>query len=78
VVNQPATDATSTDAVSYDVLEAEAIRWEGYADELQRRQEELGDWRGKSEDGYRLAAAVVDAEPPELFLSILEQVRALA
>jgi putative ATP-dependent endonuclease of the OLD family len=77
LLDYPPTSATRTHAVFHDTLETESARWPGYADELRRRQIQLGDWRGKSEDGYRLAAAGVLAEPPDIFVSIVERVRAL-
>jgi hypothetical protein len=77
IVDDPRTTIAATYAVFHDTLEAEAAQWQGYAGELLRRQEELGDWRGKSEDGYRLAAASLAADPPEAFVSLLQRVRSL-
>jgi putative ATP-dependent endonuclease of the OLD family len=77
-VGAPETSVAQTHAVFHDVLETEVAEWKGYAEELERSQYELGDWRGKSEDGYRLAAAGVQGGPPQVFLSILENVSGLA
>jgi len=77
VVDHPSTTIAEAYAVFHDTLEAEAAQWQGYSDELHGRREEIGDWRGKSEDGYRLAAARLAAEPPEAFLLLLQHVRSL-
>lgn len=65
-------------AVFHDNLEAEIANWDGYAEQCDRHKRELGDWRGKSEDVYRFAAATTAADPPEVFGSIIATVRARA
>jgi hypothetical protein len=74
----PPTTVGSTWAVLADTLEAESAQWEGYGEELERRRHELSDWRGKSEDANRLAAAAVATEPPRVFADIVNAVRSLA
>jgi hypothetical protein len=76
--DHPATTVSQEWTVFQDNLESEAMSWEGYADELERRRAELSDWRGKSEDAYRLAAASAASEPPDVFASIIAAVRMLA
>lgn len=76
--DHPATTLGESFAVFHDTLEVEADAWEGYAAALDRCRSELGDWRGKSEDVYRLAAATTGSEPPEIFVGIVEALRGLA
>jgi len=75
---QPPTTVEAAWAVFEDTLESETARWDGYIEELEHRRHELSDWRGKSEDANRLAAAAMPSDPPDVFTSIVEAVRALA
>lgn len=75
--DDPPTTVGETYAVFRDTLEAETLGWEGYPAELERCQAELGDWRRKSEDVYRLAAVTTAADPPDVFSRIVDAVRAL-
>ena len=52
--------------------------WEGYSEQRDRHKTEFGDWRGKSEDVYRYAAATTATDPPRVFLKIIQGVRAQA
>jgi putative ATP-dependent endonuclease of the OLD family len=76
--DQPDTTVSTNFAVFRDNLEDEATHWEGYQLELDRCRADLSDWRGKSEDAYRLAAASTPADPPSVFVEIIDAVRALA
>jgi putative ATP-dependent endonuclease of the OLD family len=76
--DQPETSVHTEFAVLADNLETETAAWEGYADELKRCHDELGDRRGKSEDVYRLAASRAATDPPSVFQNIILAARSLA
>ena len=75
---QPLTTVESHYAVFHDNLESETDMWEGYSEQRDRHKTEFGDWRGKSEDVYRYAAATTATDPPKVFLKIIQGVRAQA
>jgi hypothetical protein len=75
-VDYPQTDVTTQYAVFHDNLESETNMWDGYSEQRDRHKAEFGDWRGKSEDVYRFAAATTATDPPEVFLKIIQAVRA--
>jgi len=76
VQDHPDTTVGADYAVFRDQLETEASAWDGYPEQLERSKAELADWRGKSEDAYRHAAAATASAPPEVFTEILRAVRA--
>ncbi len=78
LVDHPPTTVDEHWAVFEDDLESEASAWPGFAAELESRKLQLSDWRGKSEDSYRLAASSVDANPPVVMTSIVDAVRRLS
>jgi hypothetical protein len=71
------TRVTDSYAVFADTLEAECAVWEGFAGAVETAKEELGDWREKSEDAYRQAAATLETDPPVVLADIVERIRAL-
>jgi len=72
------TTITKTYAMLADTLETEARGWSGFEATAATARDDLGDWREKSEDAYRQAAASVEAEPPEVFRQIVSITRGLA
>lgn len=77
VEDHPQTSVNANYAVFHDRLETEAAEWDGWDDECQRCQDELGAWQVKSEDVYRLAAGRTTGDPPELFAQLVDALRAL-
>ena len=75
---QPPTAVAGTYAVMEDCLETEHQAWPEFVAELAGAREAMGDWRDKSEDSYRLAAATAKSDPPAFFAQIVEAVLALA
>ena len=76
--DQPETSVNGTYAVFADRLEAEVLAWGACAEALTRCEAELGDWRRKSDDVYRMAAATADGDPPRIFTDLIDAVRARA
>lgn len=74
----PSTTVTPAYALFADTLETEATTWDGFAAATEAARGELGDWRDKSEDAYRRAAAQLESEPPRPFRDIIAAVRTLA
>jgi hypothetical protein len=75
---EPPTHVATEFAVFADTLEAVAETWEGFAAAVATAKNNSGDFRGKSGDAYRQAAATVAAAPPQVFEDILARVRELA
>jgi len=73
----PSTTVTPAYAMFADTLETEAASWDGFTAAAEAASDELGDWRGKSEDVYRQVAAQLGAEPPKPFRDIIANVRKL-
>ncbi len=77
VEDQPQTSVNAQYAVFHDRLETEAADWDGWDEECQRCQDELGAWQVKSEDVYRLAAGRASSDPPEVFARLVKALRTL-
>jgi hypothetical protein len=75
--DQPETSVHATYAVFRDRLEAEALAWGACAEALTRCETELGDWRRKSDDVYRMAAGTADGDPPRIFTDVIDALRAM-
>jgi putative ATP-dependent endonuclease of OLD family len=75
--DHPQTSVNGHYAVFHDRLETEAAAWDGWSEECQRCQHELGAWKVQSEDVYRLAAGRAPSDPPEVFSRLVETLRAL-
>jgi putative ATP-dependent endonuclease of the OLD family len=73
----PPTHVEEKFASFHDDLEAETSSWDGYSQQQDVVRAELGDWRDKSEDVNRSAAAATPAEPPKVFTDIIQNLRAL-
>jgi hypothetical protein len=76
--DNPRTTVAAAYAVFSDHLESEASLWPGYIEELDRCKVQLADWRGKSDDAYRHAAAGTVSDPPEVFTNVIRAIRGLA
>jgi hypothetical protein len=74
--DHPPTSVEAHYAVFHENLESEAETWDGYPERRDVCKSDLGDWRGKSEDAYRFAAATTAADPPDVFASIIAGVSA--
>ncbi len=77
-VDQPETCVEDSFAVMNDRLEAEYEAWPEFVAALEASRDLIGDWREKSEDAYRLAAATAATEPPSLFVEVVESMFRLA
>jgi putative ATP-dependent endonuclease of OLD family len=73
----PATIVGTRFACFHADLETECARWDGFEDKLREATDELGDFRGKSEDAYRVAAQQAPDPVPPLFVQLLDAVKAL-
>lgn len=76
--DQPKSQVHGRFAVLRDSLEAEFNSWPQFTERLTELQAQDGDWRGKSEDAYRQAAADAPGDPPRLFAELLQAVLRLA
>lgn len=76
--DQPESQVHDRFAVLRDSLEAEFSSWPQFTDRLAELQTQDGDWRGKSEDAYRQAAADAAGDAPQLFSELLQAVLRLA
>jgi putative ATP-dependent endonuclease of the OLD family len=77
VEDWPQTSISKRYAIFGDRLEADLANWAGWLDECGACQEELGAWRAKSEDVYRLAASRLATDPPEVFAQLISALRLL-
>ncbi len=77
VEDWPQTSISTRFAVLGDQLETELANWAGWLDECAACQEELGAWRVKSEEVYRLAAGRLATDPPEVFARLIDALRLL-
>jgi predicted ATP-dependent endonuclease of OLD family len=75
---QPGTAIAGRYAVFADTIETEAATWEGFDAAVKTARDEHGDFRVKSDDAYRHAAATVAAQPPPAFAELLNRVKDLA
>ncbi|MGH3921912.1 MAG: TOPRIM nucleotidyl transferase/hydrolase domain-containing protein, partial [Pseudonocardiaceae bacterium] len=74
----PATQVADSYAVFADTLESECAAWGGFDAAVEIAKAELGDWREKSDDAYRQAAATLESDPPAVLTKVVERLRALA
>jgi hypothetical protein len=74
----PPTQVSDGFAVFADTLEAELGGWQGFDEAVQEAREEHDDWRSKSDDAYRQAAASVTTDPPPVLADLLTRARLLA
>ena len=70
----PPTTVTSSFAVFHDRLETELTAWPSFLEKLDELRELLGDWRDKSEDAYREAAAVAEGDVLQIFSDIVDAI----
>lgn len=74
----PSSHVAASYAVFADTLETEVEQWDGFDAALQAARESQGDWREKSYDAYRSAAAATESEPPSLLTELLDRVKEAA
>jgi hypothetical protein len=48
--------------------------WQGFDAAVEAARQEHGDFRAKSEDAYRHAAATISTEPPPFFADLVERI----
>jgi predicted ATP-dependent endonuclease of OLD family len=70
----PETQARERFAVFKDELEAELDGWDGWEQALAEARSSLEEFREKSDDAYRQAAASLTSEPPAIFSEILDYI----
>lgn len=72
---EPQSAVTHSYTVLEDELETEFQRWPSFVAMLEElRNHGVGEWREKSEDLYRQAAAEAHEDPPPLFVDLLQRV----
>jgi hypothetical protein len=74
----PPTTVTDSYAVFEDTLETELALWDDFSQGVERVISELGDFRTKSEDAYRRAAAEAPTQPPQTLTDLLDAILAAA
>jgi predicted ATP-dependent endonuclease of OLD family len=70
----PESLVTDRFTVFRDELEAEFHGWEGFTEALEVSRTSLGEFRGKSDDVYREAAATAENDPPAIFSALLDAI----
>jgi putative ATP-dependent endonuclease of OLD family len=70
----PETQTRERFAVFKEELEAELDHWDGWEEALAEARSSLEEYREKSDDAYRQAAARLTTEPPSIFSQIMDAI----
>jgi hypothetical protein len=70
----PETTVSAGLTLSSDLLETELTSWTGFDDALDAAEKTLEEYREKSDDAYRLAAARTVEDPPQVFADMLDAI----
>ncbi len=71
---EPSTRVTERFTVFEDKLETEFAQWTGFKEALDTARASRQEFREKSDDAYRQAAAVAEHDPPGIFSALLDNV----